>query len=272
MTDVFTRILRIELPETLQCDESGKNPAFTITFVADGPIPFPQLILHATDGPRLFGGAALTESIVEGDYQYTAEIPAGLLWPNTINVQAEGCRKADIRQAGGGDWIKEFRPLRVAPNIKAKPAIRVATGPGDAPVKLYFGIHKHMHQPYYNATDRLYWDGEKDGIFGARGGPYTHFIPTAVRQYIGGGLPHAGLSTSWSGSLIEQLDRCAADGLCGGRFGGWNNDLRAVAQEQTALGHPRVDFSAFGFFHPLMSLIPERDIVKQVEWHRHIIR
>ncbi|MFO1371205.1 MAG: hypothetical protein U1F42_02030 [Candidatus Competibacteraceae bacterium] len=69
-----------------------------------------------------------------------------------------------------------------------------------------------------------------------------------MRQYVGGGLPHAGLSTSWSGSLIEQLDRCAIDGLCGGRFGGWNNELRAVAQEKTVLGHPRVDFVAFGFF------------------------
>ena len=137
-----------------------------------------------------------------------------------INVQVEGCRKADIHHAGGGDWLKEFRRLQLIPGARAKPVIRVATGSDDTPVKLYFGIHKHMHQPYYNATDRLYWDGEKDSIFGARGGPYTHYIPTAVRQYAGAGLPHAGLSTSWSGSLIEQLNRCAADGLCGGRFGG----------------------------------------------------
>jgi hypothetical protein len=41
MADVFTRILRIELPESLQCDESGKNPAFTIAFVADGTNPLP---------------------------------------------------------------------------------------------------------------------------------------------------------------------------------------------------------------------------------------
>ena len=272
MTAVFTRILRIELPETLQCDESGKNPAFTISFVADGPIPFPQLILHANGGQQLFNGAALVETEVEGDYQYTAVIPAGLLWPDTITVQVEGCRQADFRQAAGDDWIKEFRRVLIAPNAKPKPVIQVVVGPGDAPVKLYFGIHKHMHQPYYNATDRGYWDGEKDGIFGARGGPYTHFIPTAVRQYLSGGLPHAGLSTSWSGSLIEQLERCAADGLCGGRFSGWNHELRAVAQEQTVLGHPRVDFVAFGFFHPLMALIPDRNIVKQVEWHRRIIR
>lgn len=273
MAEVFTRILRIDLPESLQCDETGKNPAFAICFTADGAIPFPQVIVHAPDGSHLLKDDAIQGVADEkGQYTYTASVPAGLLWPNTHHIQVEGCRKADFHQAGGDDWIKEFRSLRIAPNAKAQPVIRVATGPGDVPVKLYFGIHKHMHQPYYNATDRLYWDGEKDSIFGSRGGPYTHLIPTAVRQYIGGGLPHAGLSTSWSGSLIEQLDRCATDGLCGGRFGGWNNELRATAQERTELGHPRVDFVAFGFFHPLMALIPARNIVKQVEWHRAIIR
>ncbi len=129
-----------------------------------------------------------------------------------------------------------------------------------------------MHQPYYNTTDRDYWDGEKDEIFGSRGGNYTDFVPAAVRQYAAGGLPHAGLSTSWSGSLIEQLDRCARDGLCGGRFGGWNDVLKATAQDKTVLGNPRLDFSAFGFFHPLMALIPHRNIVKQIEWHRGVIR
>ena len=216
MTEVFTRILRIDLPETLHCDESGKNPAFSISFVTDGEVPFPQLILHAPDGQHLCKDAAIQASVgTGGEYIYTASIPAGSLRPGEIQVQAEGCRKADLNQAGGGDWIKSFGQLRLAPRAKPAPALRVASGSGDTAVKLYFGIHKHMHQPYYNAVDQRYWDGEKDSIFGARGGPYTHFIPTAVRQYAGGGLPHAGLSTSWSGSLIEQLDRCAAEGLCG---------------------------------------------------------
>jgi hypothetical protein len=178
MTDVFTRILRIDLPETLPADESGKNPAFTITFVADGEIPFPQVILHAPDGQHLLNGAAIQAGPASGgEHPYTASVPAGLLWPNPINVQVEGCRKADIRQSGGGDWIKEFRPMRIAPNAKVKPTVRIATGPGDAPVKLYFGIHKHMHQPYYNTTDRLYWDGERMASSARAVGNYTHFIP-----------------------------------------------------------------------------------------------
>jgi len=47
MAVVFSRLLGIDLPAALECDDSGKNPAFEITFDADGVIPFPQVILHA---------------------------------------------------------------------------------------------------------------------------------------------------------------------------------------------------------------------------------
>lgn len=267
---VFTRLVSVDAPDSLTCDATGKNPAFQVTFTADGEIPFPQLIVHTQSGQRLIKGDAITESAsATGGSAYTAEVPAGLAGPGELRLQVEGCKKADFAQAGGDDWVKDFRTVKLAPGAKPAPRVTVA---GGAPVKLYFGIHKHMHQPYYNTTDRNYWDGEKDGIFGSRGGNYTDFIPAAVRQYIGGGLPHGGLSTSWSGSLIEQLDRCARDGLCGGRFGGWSNSLASMADEKTTLGHPRADFTAFGFFHPLMPLIPHRNIVKQIRWHRDIIR
>jgi len=163
----------------------------------------------------------------------------------------------------------------VAPAVESQPELfalpKVTLGESNQPV-IYFGIHKHMHQPYYNSTDPDEWDGEKEDIFGQRHGPYSHFIPTAVRQYINGGLAHAGLSTSWSGSLIEQLNRCADKGQCGGRFQQWHQALRELAQTKTAFGNPRVDFTALGFFHPLMPLIPARDIIGQIEWHRKIIR
>ncbi len=138
--------------------------------------------------------------------------------------------------------------------------------------KIYFGIHKHMHQPYYRAADEAFWDGEKEEIFGSRKGPYVDFIAEATRRYAEGKLPHAGLSTSWSGSLIEQLDRCERDGLCGGAFENWTERLREAAREKTANGNPRVDFTAFGHFHPLMPLIPPRNIRHHLEWHRHLIR
>jgi hypothetical protein len=295
MIDVFSRFLRIDVPETVACDESGMNHAFDVTFVADGAIPFPQVVLHARgkahlikdrsiemSSPPQFGtraspGSANGKSL---EVIYVASVSAGLLHPGDVSVQVEGCKKADFWQAGGDDWVKAFRRLRVVghPKPKVQPVRprtitkpRLKLGEFDPTPKIYFGIHKHMHQPYYNTTDPSNWDGEKDEIFGSRAGPYTEFIPAAVQQYIDGGLPHAGISTSWSGSLLEQLDRCAREGLGGGRFGGWNESLRRVGGERTVLGNPRVDFTALGFFHPLMALIPGRNIVKQIEWHRRII-
>lgn len=129
-----------------------------------------------------------------------------------------------------------------------------------------------MHQPFYHAADPSYWDGEKDSIFATRGGNYTTFIPNAVNQYASANLPHAGLSTSWSGSLIEQLDRCARENLCGGRFSDWNSPLRSLSDQKTCLDNQRCSFTAFGYFHPLMPLIPERDIIKQIQYHKQIIR
>ncbi len=273
MTDVFNRFLTIELPDTITCDTNGRNPAFEIRFTADGVIPFPQVIIYVHGQAHLIKEQAITclspKAAVEKEY--SAVVPAGLMSAGEFSVQIEGCRKADIRQSGGGDWIKEFRKITVKSLPRPK-TVRAMSGNLPTDVKIYFGIHKHMHQPYYNTTDTQHWDGEKDHIFGSRHGPYTHFIPTAVRQYIEGDLPHAGLSTSWSGSLIEQLNRCASDNLCHGRFRNWSAELQRVAQTKTILGNQRVDFSGFGFFHPLMPLIPDRDIVKQIEWHRRIVQ
>jgi hypothetical protein len=265
---VFSRFVEIDCPASVVCKPSGKNPAFQIVFRTDGEIPFPQVILHGQGAPKLIRGIAIR---LIAEWTYVATVPEELLQAGEIAVQIEGCRKADLHRAEGDDWIKEFRTLRRPAAPAPKPQVCVQTT-GGAEVKVYFGIHKHMHQPYYDAADPNHWDGEKDGIFGSRVGNYTDFIPAAVRQYIEGGLPHAGLSTSWSGSLIEQLDRCAVEGLCGGRFSNWNEALREMSGAKTALGNPRIAFSAFGFFHPLMPLIPARDIVRQITWHRQLVR
>jgi hypothetical protein len=242
---VFSRILDIDAPAGLVSQASGKNPAFEISFTADGEIPFPQVILRAQGREHLVNGSAIRPAPAGShEVTYLADVPAGLFGAGEIEIQVEGCRKADIRQAGGGDWIKAFRRLRIEALVRPVRRPTAAAGPDASQVTLYFGIHKHMHQPYYNTTDPNYWDGEKDSIFGSRAGNYTNFVPAAIRQYVEGELPHAGLSTSWSGSLIEQLERCARDGLCGGRFAGWNAALRAIAREHTALGNPRCGFTA----------------------------
>lgn len=264
---VFSKFLDITCPKSLDCGESDKNPEFEVTFRTDGEIPFPQVILHGQGMQKIIKDEAI-RCIDRGSTEctYAVTIPTGMLAGGSISVQVEGCLKTDLSQAGGGDWIKEFCHINLVAPKRPLPKVEVVDG-----IKVYFGIHKHMHQPYYRAAEPNYWDGEKDEIFGSRVGNYTGFVPMAVRQYIDGNLPHAGLSTSWSGSLIEQLNRSAANGLCGNRFSGWNEELRGIASAKTALGNPRTAFSAFGFYHPLMSLIPARDIVRQIQWHRDII-
>ncbi len=264
MEQVFTRIVSVSLPESLVCDPATRRtPDFTIRFETDGLVPFPQIILWQAGRAQLIHGEAIVRV---GRTGYEAAVPAGAVVAGTHRVQVEGCRRADLDQAGADDWVKVFADLVVAP----APVTHVELSGGDRP-KIYFGIHKHMHQPYYDAAHPEHWDGEKDGIFASRRGPYTDFIPAAVRQYVSGGLPHAGLSTSFSGSLIAQLDRCAREGLCGGVFSDWSRSLRELAGARTALGHPRIGFTAFGFHHPLMALIPERDIVRSIHRHREVV-
>lgn len=265
-------IRSVDYPARITIDpESGANPSFTITMVTDATVPFPQIILWEGNRQHLF-----RDHLVERPKrnQYAVTIPAGLLKPGRYTIQAEGCRKSDPSAAGAGDWVKTYSELLV--EAPSAPRVEVGSVPAPRPalkngLRIYFGIHKHMHQPYYRATDPNFWDDEKTSIFDQRAGPYSAFIPAAIRQYIQGGLAHAGLSTSWSGSLIEQLDRCEREGLCYGHFQNWKSELRELAAEKTALGNPRIEFTAFGFFHPLMALIPGRNIVSQIARHRAII-
>jgi len=248
------------------------NHAFSIVFSADADAPFPQVILRGGGREHLFSGSIIEKT---GDHLYRCKVPEGLLPAGEYPVQVESCRIKDISRAGAHDWIKAFDVVRLSP---APVDVRVSAGPRvrreeKAPpaFKIYFGIHKHMHQPYYNTSDERYWDGEKDSIFGTRKGAYAEYLADAIERYEQGGLPAAGISTSWSGSLIEQLNRCESDGLCGGQFNGWKNRMREAVAKTTARGNPRLDFTAFGFFHPLMPLIPPRDIVRQILWHRSIV-
>jgi hypothetical protein len=269
---IFTSIEKVELPDTA---EEGKG--FALAMKANGEVPFAQVIIRHADGWEWI----VKEQWVtqEGEGYYRFQVPPEAYHAGTAYLQIEGCKTAEIGNATPQDWFTLHRELEISQSNSAPttpfsesftpPSITVSQS--QQPV-IYFSIHKHNHQPYYHATDPNYWDGEKEEIFASRAGPYTHFIPSAVRQYIDGGLAHAGLSTSWSGSLIEQLHRCADTGRGHGAFSHWNHELRHLAQAKTAFGNPRVDFTAFGFFHPLMPLIPERDMIGQIQWHRQIIR
>ncbi|MHC4874389.1 MAG: glycosyl hydrolase family 57, partial [Planctomycetota bacterium] len=286
---VFGEIYKVEVPEKVFVGEG-----FTVFVFADGEIPFPQIILSQDDGHDWIIKDILVAIEEPGVYRFS--VPADSYKHGKINLKIEGCKKYDISIAGADDWVTVYHETEavikpaeeeddgsdetpevvieeeeLVDGIEHAPLPEITIGDSNEPV-IYFGIHKHMHQPFYNAVDASYWDGEKDEIFGTRGGAYTHYIPTAVWQYINGALSHAGLSTSWSGSLIEQLNRAGNEGLCGGCFSDWNKALREMTGQKTAFGNPRVEFTAFGYFHPLMPLIPDRDIIGQIEWHRNIIK
>jgi hypothetical protein len=261
---IFTRIKNIDLPDSV---ESGS--AFELTMHTDGLVPFPQLIIYQADNWQYLVNDKQVSYKKKGIYVF--HVPAEACHAGEAWLKIEGCRRADIENAEPADWIVEQRSLSIKGETPAPVSLpSMSLGISREPV-IYFGIHKHMHQPYYNATDPDYWDGEKDEIFATRQGPYTRFIPQAVAQYINGGLAHAGLSTSWSGSLVEQLCRCMRMDRARGVFCGWYEELRAMAPTHTAFANPRLEFTAFGMFHPLMPLIPARDIVGQILWHRDMI-
>jgi hypothetical protein len=269
---IFDKILTVELPSALDLTTvNGTNAEFVVKLRANGVVPFAQVIIWRSSEACVLVRATPDASTQDA---YVARIPAGKLRAGSYRIQAEGCRRADIERAQGGDWIKAFVEFELLPNealVADAPRPPHTTGGLERKVRLYFGIHKHMHQPYYRTTDARYWDGNIDSIFASRRGAYADYLVDAVERYTAGALPHAGLTASFSGSLVEQLERCAAEGLANGEFRNWRGRLRNASQLRTTLGHARLDFSAFGFFHPLMPLIPQRDIVRQIDWHRRMI-
>ncbi len=270
MTDIFTAIESVSLPEVVKTGENNLSEEFRIVIQANGSMPFVQAIVRGGSGEKLFKNDCVRET---GFGQYTIVVEKNSFVPGSYQLQAEGCRRPDIENAQGGDWIKHFSEFSVQKSQTA-PQISVGSSPvsqAGGSAKLYFGIHKHMHQPYCRAADLSFWDGGNDEIFGSRTGAYRSFIAMAARQYQA--LPHAGLSMSWSGSLVEQLDRASRDNLVGGAYGGdWKREVSEANKLKTVMGVSRAEFSAFGFYHPLMPLIPGRDIIEQIRRHRDIIR
>ena len=109
-----------------------------VHFTADGEIPFPQVILHAPGRVLLLKGEAIRSSrTAAGNWHYVTRVPAGKLTGGGVAIQIEGCRQADIGLAGGDDWIKAFRDLRlirpsrpaaIRAQVSRSPTARLKTG------------------------------------------------------------------------------------------------------------------------------------------------
>lgn len=134
----------------------------------------------------------------------------------------------------------------------------------------------HMHQPHYYPGETIRqsdaagrYSYRIEDIFNQRTGPYTSWPRNAIKMGQDAGLPHAGASVSFTGSLVEGLDHLEASG--NGNFRGWKAPWREAAAWRTAQGNARLDLIGFGYYHPLMPLIGSDAIARQVVQHRALV-
>ncbi|MEM8678926.1 MAG: hypothetical protein AAGF97_06225 [Planctomycetota bacterium] len=137
------------------------------------------------------------------------------------------------------------------------------------------GFLWHMHQPQYRPGENVL-QTDASGAFSfsvtdvhnQRSGPYTTWPRNAVQA--GLSLPNLGAQVSFSGSLIQNLNTLEAAGVNGGQWNQWEGAYQQAAQWQTQAGNPRLDLVNFGFNHPLMPLLDERDIRMQLRLQKRM--
>jgi len=141
-----------------------------------------------------------------------------------------------------------------------------------APIQIAFLWH--MHQPiYYPYESPVVTDAFSRFSFSVvdihnqRLGPYRAWPADAINA--AASLPYAGAQVSFSGSLIENLGALAAAGVNGGQWTNWDQWYDAAQSNLTILGNRRLEMIGFGYHHPLMPLLDERDIRMQIKLHKH---
>jgi hypothetical protein len=147
----------------------------------------------------------------------------------------------------------------------ATPAALLAAAGTATAQQTHLAFLWHMHQPIY-VPYQSPQQVDSSGVFSfsivdvhnQRTGPYTGWPNAAVQKLTG--TPHGGASVSFSGSLIENLNSLG--------WGSWFNGYRAGANTLTSNGNPRLDLVAFGYHHPLMPLLDERDMRMQIKLHK----
>lgn len=135
------------------------------------------------------------------------------------------------------------------------------------------GFLWHMHQPIYYPGETVtqtqaagHFSYSVTDIFNQRFGPYTTWPKDAIDA--GQSLAHLGAQVSFSGSLIENLNNLEAAGVNGGMWNNWDSSYNQAQGLSTSLGNPRLDLVAFGYYHPLMPLLDERDMRMQIKLHK----
>ncbi|MCC7476555.1 MAG: hypothetical protein IT425_14280 [Pirellulales bacterium] len=144
---------------------------------------------------------------------------------------------------------------------------------GTEPIQV--GFLWHMHQPVYFPGETItqteaagHYSFSVVDVHNQRFGPYTTWPRDAIQA--GLALAHLGAQVSFSGSLIENLNTLEAAGTNGGMWNNWESAYQQAANWDTSLGNPRLDLIGFGYNHPLMPLLDERDIRMQIKLHKQV--
>ena len=155
--------------------------------------------------------------------------------------------------------------IRLIPFLFAFSTLLVVANP-----PIYIAFQWHMHQPIYQPGQSVV-ESQNSGtfsynlydIFNTRSGPYTSWPSNAVNKMAS--MSHAGAQVSFSGSLVENLNIMESNGK---GFSGWKSSWTNMISKKTSLGNQRLEMVAFGYNHPLMPLIDNVDIQKQIEKHK----
>jgi hypothetical protein len=144
-----------------------------------------------------------------------------------------------------------------------------------APIPIRFGFLWHMHQPNYYPYEPItqiaangYYSFDVIDVHNSRVGPYTWWPYNAVNA--GTGQPHLGAHVSFTGSLIENINVLRDAGVGGGMWNNWQQGYLQGIDLKTSLNNSRLDLVAFGYHHPLMPLLDERDIRMQIRLHKEV--
>ena len=151
-----------------------------------------------------------------------------------------------------------------------------ATRSGWSVEPINVGFLWHMHQPIYfpgeniNQTEAAgHFSFSLHDVHNQRFGPYTTWPKDAVQA--GLGMSHLGAQVSFSGSLIENLNDMQAVNVNGGMWNNWPGGYDQAQTWNTSLGNPRMDMIGFGYYHPLMPLLDQRDMRMHIKLHKHVI-
>jgi hypothetical protein len=146
---------------------------------------------------------------------------------------------------------------------------------GHAAEPIHVGFLWHMHQPIYYPGENItqtdaagHFSFSVTDVHNQRFGPYTTWPKDAI-DAAAAALPHSGAQVSFSGSLIENLNTLEAAGVSGGMWNNWDTAYNQAQSLNTSLGNPRLDLVGFGYYHPLMPLLDERDMRMQIKLHKH---